>query len=336
MMTSIRQALFFFCIPLLLTTCTSVTTPGPTPDPLAVSTTTSPSPSPAPPGTNENPLALSLLPAQAASKKQIRAANDLALELRELTGYTIVAVLPESEARLVDAIEAGHVHAAILSPYAYTLAYEKGLVQASFARLKAGEKSYGAQYIARAEAGFRSYFDAENEENTAEAAEALAQFKDKKPCWTDESSASGFVVPAGILGYYGITTQPPAVLEGHGPVAQAVYTGGICDFGATYIDARSFPLIIDRNPDILEQVLVIWRVPPVIPYEVFVLARNLPPETLKSLEDGIFRITGMESGRQIFQEAYGTDEWERITDTFYEPFRTYVSTSGVDLSEIIE
>jgi len=224
----------------------------------------------------------------------------------------------------------------MLSPYAYALTYQEGLVQASFARLNEGEKSYGAQYIARAEAGFRSYFDAENEENTAEAAEALSQFKDKKPCWTDESSPSGFVVPAGILAYNGIATRPPAILEGHPPVVQAVYTGGICDFGATYIDARNFPLIKDRAPDILEQVLVIWRVPPVIPYEVFVLARSLPLEMLQSLDDAIFRISGMESGKTMFREAFGTDAWERITDTFYEPFRTFVIASGVDLAEIIE
>ncbi len=126
------------------------------------------------------------------------------------------------------------------------------------------------------------------------------------------------------------------MLDGHAPVAQAVYTGGICDFGATYIDARSFPLTIDRNPDILDQVLVIWQVPPVIPYEVFVLARNLPPEMQKSLEDAIFRITGMASGKKLFRDAFGTDEWERITDSFYEPFRTYVSASGANMDEIIE
>ena len=337
-MTSFRQALSLCCISLLLTGCASISTSGPTPDPLAVSPSmpARPSPSPAPPGTNENPVVVSLPPALSASDEQIRAANDLSAELSELTGYTIVVVQPESETRLVGAIEAGNVHAAILSPYAYVLTYQEGLVQASFARLNDGEKSYGAQYIARAEAGFRSYFDAEDEKNTAEATEALSQFKDKKPCWTDKSSPSGFVVPAGILAYNGISTRPPAILEGHAPVAQAVYTGGICDFGATYIDARTFPLILDKNPDILEQVLVAWRIPPIIPHEVFVLAKSLPPEMLKSLDDALFRVSGMESGKKLFRDAFGTDEWERITDTFYEPFRTYVIASGVDLAEIIE
>jgi len=335
-MTPTRHFLFLCCIILLLTSCASFTTPEPDPLALSPETPVRPSPTPAPPGTEENPLVLSLPPAQSASKEQIQAANELSAQLTELTGYTIVVVLPESETRLVGAIEAGNVQAAILSPYAYVHTYQEGLVNASFARLKDGEMSYGAQYIARADGGFRSYFNERNEENTADAAKALSQFRDKKPCWTDNKSPSGFVVPAGILAYNGISTRPPAILEGHAPVAQAVYTGGICDFGATYIDARTFPLVKDRNPDILDEVLVIWRVPPVIPYDVFVLARSMPPEMLTSLDDALFRILGMESGKKLFRDAFGTDEWERITDTFYEQFRAYVIASGVDLLEIID
>jgi len=334
-MTLSRHILALCCITLLLTSCVSITTPEPVPEAISSQPPSRPSPTPAPLGTDENPLVLSLPPAQSASEKQIQAANSLSAELTALTGYKIVVVLPESETRLVGAIEAGNVHAAVLSPYAYVLTYQEGLVSASYARLKDGEMAYGAQYIARADTGFKPYFNERFEKNTAEADEALSQFRDKKPCWTDKSSPSGFVVPAGILAYNGVSTRPPAVLEGHAPVAQAVYTGGICDFGATYIDARTFPVVIDKHPDILEEVLVIWRVPPVIPYDVFVLVRSIPPEMLASLEDAIFRITGMESGKAMFRDAFGTDEWEKITDTFYEQFRTYVVASGVDLTEII-
>ncbi|GAB4425595.1 MAG: hypothetical protein Kow002_15080 [Anaerolineales bacterium] len=333
-----RNFLLFGLIISLTTACASL----PTPEPAPVSQVESPpapprpSPTPAPLGTNENPLVLALPPAQTTSNARIQAANSLSAELSALTGYTLVVVQPATEGNLVRAIEAGNVHIAMLSPYAYVLAYQKGLVHASFARTKAGEKTYGAQYIARAEAGFKSYFDARNEENTAEAAEALSQFKDKKPCWTDPSSLSGFIVPAGILAQNGIPTRSPAVLGGHPPVVQAVYSGGICDFGATYIDARAFPVIKDKNPDIMERVQVIWRVPPVIPHEVFVLTRRMPPEMLNALEDAIFRIAGMESGKLLLHDSFGAAEWERISDTFYAQFRTFVIASGADLDEIIE
>ena len=86
---------------------------------------------------------------------------------------------------------------------------------------------------------------------------------------------------------------------------------------------------------VLEEVDVIWRVPPVIPFEVLVIARDLPPEISQSIRDALFRITGMQAGRQVLRQAYGIDEWERITDTFYEEFRLYLDASGVDLESIL-
>ena len=38
-----------------------------------------------------------------------------------------------------------------------------------------------------------------------------------------------------------------------------------CNFGATYIDARKFPSLEDEFPDLVEQVIVIWRIPDIIP-----------------------------------------------------------------------
>jgi ABC-type phosphate/phosphonate transport system substrate-binding protein len=119
-------------------------------------------------------------------------------------------------------------------------------------------------------------------------------------------------------------------------VVQAVYAGGICDFGATYIDARAFPAVLDEHPDVLEKVKVIWRIDPVIPYEVMVIARNLPPQISLAISDALFRITGMQAGRQVLGQAYGIEEWERITDAFYDEFRLYLDASGIDLEHILE
>ena len=53
-------------------------------------------------------------------------------------------------------------------------------------------------------AKYLSYFDPVEEANTAEAAVALAQFANKKPCWTDQLSPSGYVVPLGMLKQAGV------------------------------------------------------------------------------------------------------------------------------------
>lgn len=309
------------------------TTPG-----VAIATATLPrsTPTSAPVGTIDNPLVVALLPGSSSDGTRVEAGKAFAEQLSEVTGYTFVVVAPDSYAKLVEAMGQGNAHVAVLSAYAYALAYREGYANAAFAQVESDEETYGAQFIARADAGFKSYFNALRGENTADAATALSQFSDKKPCWPDEVSLSGYAIPSGILAQNDIPVREAAILQGQPTVVRAVYVGGICDFGATYIDARTFPTILDEFPDVLEKVQVIWRVPPIIPYEVLAIAHNLPPEVAQAIRDALFRITGMQAGRQVMGEAYGIEEWERVTDAFYDDFRMYIDSSGIDLESVLQ
>lgn len=293
-------------------------------------------PTPAPLGTVENPLVVALPPGSASDAFRVEAGKAFAEQLSEVTGYTFVVVAPDSYSRLVQALGQRNTHVAVLSAYAYGLAYRQGFASAAFARVRSGEKAYGAQFIARTDAGFQPYFNAHTGENRGDAVTALSQFSDKKPCWPDEVSPSGYVIPAGILAHHNIPLRTAAILQGQPTVVRAVYVGGICDFGATYIDARAFPAVLDEYPDVLDEVIIIWRIPPIIPYEVLAVAQNLPPEIDLAIRDALFRITGMQAGRQVLGQAYGIEEWERTTDAFYDDFRLYLGTSGVDLETILD
>jgi phosphonate transport system substrate-binding protein len=348
-MTRLGKLLTFNLFLFLLTACNLLAdgnAPTPTPGPtlsmetaLAIAAATAAPPRPTPTqaalGTLENPLIVALPPGSSANAERVEAGKALTEQLSEVTGYTFVVVAPETYANLVDAMGKGNAHVAVLSAYAYALAYEQGYANATFASLKSGEKTYGAQFIARADAGFKSYFDAFKGENTTDAATALSQFRDKKPCWPDEVSLSGYAIPAGILAYNDIPLRTAAILQGQPTVVRAVYVGGICDFGATYIDARSFPAILDEFPDVLDEVEVIWRIPAIIPNEVLTIAHGLPPEITLAISDALFRISGMQAGRQVLGQAYGTEEWERVTDASYEEFRLYLDASGVDLERLL-
>jgi len=295
-----------------------------------------PTPTPAPLGTLENPLIVALPPGSSSSETRVEAGKDFAEQLSEVTGYSFVVVAPDSYAKLVEAMGYGNAHVAVLSPHAYAFAFEKRFANATFASLKSGEIAYGAQFIARAEAGFKPYFDARQGRNTVEAAAALSQFHNKKPCWPDETSLSGYVIPVGILAQNSIPIRSGAILQGQPTVVRAVYVGGICDFGATYIDARSFPAVLDEYPDVLEQVDVIWRIPAMIPYDVMVISSDLSPEISQAIWDALFRITGMQAGRQVLGGAYGNEDWERVTDAFFDDFRLYLDDSGVDLENLLD
>ena len=290
-------------------------------------------------GLAENPLILTLAPSITAhTQAQIDAAKVIASQITERTGYTVVTVIPDSYTALVEAIESGNAHIVLLDPYAYELAYQKDAVQAAFAVLKDKRGKYGAQFIAAREDGFKSYFNPIIEENfpSADAATALKQLTNKKPCWSDETSASGYVIPLGYLNSNQVVTRPAAFVEGHPTVVRSLYAGGICDFGATYIDARKFPSLEDEFPDLVEQVIVIWRIPEIIPYDVLAFSTDMPQGMHELISNTIPAILQTDAGKAAFKTAYNIEELEAVNDGYYEDFRIYVNESGVDLSTLVK
>ncbi|HET9911623.1 MAG TPA: PhnD/SsuA/transferrin family substrate-binding protein [Anaerolineales bacterium] len=286
-------------------------------------------------GLAENPLILAL-PPSANSQAQIDAAKVIASQFTERTGYTVVTVVPDSYSALVESLEKGNAHIVLLDPYAYELAFRKDLVRASYAILRDGKGKYGAQFLATRRGDFTSYFDERTGKNTTEeAAIALAQFADKKPCWSDEISPSGYVVPLGYLNENQIVTKAPAFVGGHPTVVRSLYASGICDFGATYIDARKFPSLEDEFPDLVEQVIVVWQIPPLIPYNVLAFSTNMPQPMRDLFSSLVPPILQTEAGKAAFKTAYDIDELEPVNDGYYEEFRIYVDESGVDLPALL-
>ena len=290
-------------------------------------------------GLAENPLILTLTPSTTVhTQAQIDAAKVIASQITERTGYTVVTVIPDSSTALVEALENGNAHIVLLEPYAYELAYQKGVVQAAYAVLKDGMGKYGSQFIARRDKGFRSYFNAIIEENfpSADADLALEQLENKKPCWSDETSPSGYVIPLGYLNRNQVVTRPAAFVEGHPTVVRSVYAGGICDFGATYIDARKFPSLEDEFPDLVEQVIVIWRIPDIIPYDILAFSTAMPQGMRDLISNTIPAILQTEAGKAAFKTAYDIEELQAVNDGYYDDFRLYVNESRVDLSTLVK
>jgi phosphonate transport system substrate-binding protein len=300
-----------------------------------------PTDTPAPPfptaelGLAENPLILAL-PPSANSQAQIDAAKVLASQFTERTGHTVVTIIPDSEAALVEALGSGNAHIVVLDPYAYEIAYQRNWVRAAYAVLKEGKGKYGAQFVAARRGGFESFFDERLELNTADAKTALAQFSDKKPCWSDETSASGYVVPAGYLNENQVVIKPPAFVQGHPTVVRSLYASGICDFGATYVDARKFPSLEDEFPDLLEQVIVVWRIPDIIPYDVLALSTAMPQEMRELLMSVMPAMMQTTAGRAAFKTVYDIEELQAVNDGYYDEFRKYINQSGVDPSSLIK
>ena len=286
-------------------------------------------------GLAENPLTLAL-PPSADAQEQIDAANMIASQFTQRTGYTVVTVVHDSYTALVEALERGNAHIALLDPYAYELAYQRGLVRAAYAVLEEGEGAYGSQFLATRRGGFTSYFDEGIGDNLDEESVALAQFEDKKPCWSDNTSPSGYVIPLGYLKANQVVTRDPAFVGGHPTVVRSLYASGICDFGATYIDARKFPSLEDEFPDLIERVMVVWQIPAIIPYDVLAFSTQMPQPMRDLFSSLIPAIMQTEAGSAAFNTAYGIDELEAVNDGYYAEFRTYLHASGLDLTSLVK
>ena len=205
-----------------------------------------------------------------------------------------------------------------------------------FARQQSGSALYGAQFIVRSDAGFLPYFDSVKNENTADVSTALAQFQNKKPCWADQLSPSGYVVPLGFLNEAGIQGDDPAFVAGQPTVVRAVYAQGVCDFGATYIDARTYPGLQDAFPDVMTKVIVVWRTPNVIPYETLIFASNVDNDTRRILIRAFVDAMDTPDGSSAMQTVYGIAAMQVAQDGQYQDFRKAVKASGLDLKNLVK
>lgn len=309
-------------------------TPIPTPSQIAVPTQT-PLSTPDP-GTEQNPLILALGPSARPDSELIAAGETIAAFIESHTGYRVVTVAPSSESALVDAFRTGNAHIASLSPFGYLLARKNETATVALASVRDGQTLYGFQFIVNRDGEFKPFYDETRNENTEELVTALEQFTEKKPCWSDTTSPSGYVLPLGLLNQAQVKIRSGAFLEGQPSVVRAVYADDICDFGVTFIDARNSPALEADYPDVMDRVVVVWRSEALIPYENISFSNQLPLEMRRILQRTFVDLMLTPEGKTAIQTAYGIDELQIAEDSLYDGFEDYVDASKLDLSILIE
>ncbi len=338
-MRHLKRITIYYLLFTFLTACNLPTAvPSMTPTPTtALTATVTPTAEPTPKpdlGDNANPILLALPPTQFPDTVTVANGQTLATLLEEQTGYRIVAVAPTTHFELIEALKIGNAHIAVLPMFAIVKAYNQEAVQAAFASTQDDVASYGAQFVARSDR-FTAYYNPSDKKNTAEAPEALAQFSGKKACWTEPTSPSGYLVPAGILGWYKIPTQEGAFLQSQFAVVRAVRSGEICDFGGTYIDARTYPALKDEYPFIMDEVIVVWQVPPIIPYDGLFLSRTVPANVSAKLKHALDLVYATDDGKTLFDSLFGFKGVIAVEDIFYTEFTRVINASPVNLKDLV-
>jgi phosphonate transport system substrate-binding protein len=285
-------------------------------------------------GTADNPIVVAFEPS--GESTEITAGGQALLDLLSAeTGLVFEGVIPTSYAALTEAMGSGNAQIGWMATFAYVIAHEKGYADAALLTLRYGAATYSSQFIANVDSGFTP---ASAEPGTAEElATVLGQFKGKTPCFGDPQSASGYVIPMIFLKQAGLTDADipePVWTGGHTQTAQALYTGGTCDYGATYDDARKN--IAKDNPDVNDKVIRIYLTQPIIPNDNMSYAPDFPQAMRDIVTAAMLKIAATEEGKTALNDLYQIGGVQATDDTVYDTFRSYLAASGIDLSQYVK
>ncbi|MBI5933158.1 MAG: PhnD/SsuA/transferrin family substrate-binding protein [Chloroflexi bacterium] len=290
-------------------------------------------------GTDANPIVLSLPPSREQAISD--AARDVTAQLSHLTGLVIVPYAPANYKEALDSIRDERTHIAFLSPFPYLLAQQEYQTDMALVTSVLGRDLSAAQFLVNRalvdKRVFTVYYDPITKANLADASVALKQFADKKPCWTDPYSATGYVLPFGLLMENGLTVKPGAFVQGHATVIKSLVQdpdGFICQFGVTIADNQVF--IASGYDDASEKVKIVWMTEPVVPFDGIAYAASLPDELRVSISAAFLSMIQTEEGNAALRDAFQIDGLKLADDTFYDPLRRVLANSGLLLSELIK
>lgn len=328
------------------TTAAPTTAPTSPPKPTNTPVPPPPADTPVPPtaeptevplGTADHPIIMAIAPS-ATTDELIASGDAIAKMLSDETGLVIKAVVPTNYKAMIEAMCSGNGQIGWLPPFGYLVAHQTmtkdasgkdvACADVSFITLRNGEDHYATQYIARAADGYTAAKDSTD-------LAALQQFAGKKPCWTDPFSASGYVIPASLLAQQGVKTGTAAFVQGHPTVVRAVLAGGICDFGATFVDARTNSAIVKDFPDINDKVIVVYQTPNIIPNDTVGFAYDVPADVRETLAAALDKISKSEDGAAAMKTLYSIDGLRATDDTFFDQFRVLLAASGIDIASLV-
>lgn len=304
--------------------------------------TTAPSPTPTIPalGSAGNPITMGfiLTPDQTAA---IEAAEDIAFILAEDTGYSIESSIYPDFQSLSIAVINDEVDLFWLTPLEYIYLNWEGAAQVVLLTNKLGVYSYGVQFMANIERGFTPYYDSETSESTAEAIQALQQFAGTRPCFLNDTSLPGYIVPLGLLSRTSTPTLDPVFTFDYSATIRALYIQGICDFGVTYAnlgDPLSASDILDNIPTAQQDVVVIWQSEDIIPNLNLSASPELPLHIQHRLQEAILDLPNLPEGLTLLSNALGDDirAMKTVQDEFYNALRLVIVPLDLDLEAITQ
>jgi len=297
-------------------------------------------PTPQPLGTGTNPFVIGLV-SDTGDPQIDAAAGELARQITSLSQVSVTGRVFPSYHQLLESMDEGEIHAAWMPPLTYLYASERGIADVILLTNQYGVYQYGTQFMANVDSGFTPYFDPISGLSSADAVTALEQFRDLRPCYVEPQSASGYILPAGLLQWNQIPAQPAVLGQTHTAVVRALYIKGVCDFGATFSvsgDPRTASAVQDDLPDVMNRVLIIWRSDAVIPNLSLSLLAGLSEGDRQVLTTSFLELSKSPEGRALLSLSannYQIEEVRVVNDEIYNPLRQAATALNINLRESI-
>lgn len=227
-------------------------------------------------------------------------------------GGDVVTLLFDDAVSLGDALAAGQVDVAWLSPVGYVRAAERAEIRPLARLSRGGHTSYRSVIFTRAETPAR----------------ALADLKGRSMIWVAKGSASGFLFPQAHLKKAGLDPERffsnQLVGTDHKEVCEAVLQGR-ADAGASISDERAAgdDLQVDgcREAGLdPARFRVLERTGP-IPNDVLASRAGLPPALEARVKSVLLAMADSEDGRARIRAIFRADGFAPVADEDFAPVR---------------
>jgi phosphonate transport system substrate-binding protein len=270
-------------------------------------------------GTEENPIIFVAVPS--GEQDRVLAGFEKVADLVYAdTGLVIEPFVAASYTAAIEAMCAKVPQAQMgsLATFAYILAAEKGCAETALVSTRYDAAFYNGQFLVRADSGL----------------ETLEDLAGTDMCRPYPLSTSGDIIPGIMLKAVGVDmADMNQIIDtgSHEATATAVLNGD-CDWGATYIDARS--RVEEEYADTIMDETVVIAVEPDIPNDGIQFVTGFPEELKAKLVASFIGLFDSEEGTAAMDEAYQWGGLVEKDDTFYDQFRQVLDAGGVSAADI--
>lgn len=246
--------------------------------------------------------------------------------LQEKLGIEVQPFVATDYTGVVEALRAGKLDLAFLTPASYVLAKNEADVRVVLKSHRNGSPYYYAAIITHRDSGIRT----------------LADLRDKSFAFGDPVSTSGHVFPRKMLKENGIDPvrdfKNIIYSGGHDATVLAVLNRKI-DAGATFAntpdgtDAAWMQYLPD--PAEQEKIRAIAYSEP-IPADNLVMSNKMDAKLAEQIEKVFLDLSADPAGQKMLRDLYQIDGFIPATDKDYEPVREAFKIAGINLKEALK